>query len=44
MHWDRPGRPGLALDMMEELRPILADRLALALVNRRQVTQDGSMS
>ncbi len=37
LHRDRPGRPGLALDMMEELRPFLADRLALSLVNRRQV-------
>ena len=41
MHQDRPGRPGLALDMMEELRPIMADRLALALVNRRQVGPGG---
>lgn len=37
LHADRPGRAGLALDMMEELRPVLADRLALSLVNRRQV-------
>lgn len=37
LHRDRPGRPGLALDLMEELRPVLADRLALTLVNRRQV-------
>ena len=37
LHRDRPGRPGLALDLMEELRPLLADRLALSLVNRRQV-------
>ena len=36
-HRDRPGRPSLALDLMEELRPVLADRLALSLVNRRQV-------
>ena len=34
---DRPGRPGLALDLMEELRAPLADRLALSLVNRRQL-------
>jgi CRISP-associated protein Cas1 len=38
LHADRPGRAGLALDLMEELRPVLADRLALSLVNRRQVT------
>ncbi len=41
LHRDRPGRPSLALDLMEELRPILADRLALSLVNRRQVTPQG---
>lgn len=37
LHEDRPGRPGLALDLMEELRPIIADRLVLALINRRQI-------
>lgn len=37
LHADRPGRPGLALDLMEEFRPFLADRLALSLINRRQV-------
>ncbi len=37
LHRDRPGRPSLALDLMEDLRPILADRLALSLINRRQV-------
>lgn len=37
LHRDRPGRPSLALDLMEELRPILVDRLALSLVNRRQL-------
>jgi len=37
LHRDRPGRPGLALDLMEELRPVLADRLALSLVNRQQL-------
>ena len=37
LHRDRPGRPSLALDLMEELRPVLADRLALSLVNRRQI-------
>lgn len=41
LHQDRPGRPSLALDLMEELRPVLADRLALSLVNRRQVTGNG---
>jgi CRISPR-associated protein Cas1 len=41
LHVDRPGRPGLALDLMEEFRPLLADRLALALVNRQQVKPAG---
>jgi len=38
LHALRPGRAALALDLMEELRPIMADRLALTLINRRQVT------
>lgn len=38
LHRDRPGRPSLALDLMEELRPVLVDRLALSLINRRQLT------
>lgn len=38
LHVLRPGRPALALDLMEELRAVLADRLALTLVNRRQIT------
>jgi len=37
LHRDRPGRPSLALDLMEEMRPVLADRLALSLINRRQL-------
>lgn len=41
LHRDRPGRPSLALDLMEELRAFLADRLALSLINRRQVSPDG---
>jgi CRISPR-associated protein Cas1 len=40
LHADRPGRASLALDLMEELRPVLADRLALSLVNRRQLGAD----
>ncbi|MBU0946423.1 MAG: type I-C CRISPR-associated endonuclease Cas1c [Proteobacteria bacterium] len=36
LHRDRPGRSGLALDMMEEFRPV-ADRLALSLINLGQV-------
>lgn len=38
LHRERPGRPSLALDLMEELRPVLADRLTLSLINRRQLT------
>ena len=37
LHADRPGRASLALDLMEELRPVLADRLALSLINRGQL-------
>lgn len=37
LHADRPGRASLALDLMEELRPVLADRLALTLINRGQI-------
>jgi CRISPR-associated protein Cas1 len=37
LHADRPGRASLALDLMEELRPVMADRLALTLINRGQV-------
>lgn len=38
LHRDRPGRASLALDLMEELRPVIADRVALTLLNRRQLT------
>jgi len=41
MHQDRPGRPSLSLDLMEELRPVFADRLALSLVNRKQINAKG---
>ena len=37
LHRDRPGRPGLALDLMEEFRPWLADRTVLNLINRSQL-------
>ncbi len=40
LHRDRPGRPSLALDLMEELRPVLADRLVLSLINRGQISAD----
>jgi len=38
LHRDRPGRPSLALDMMEEWRPVIADRLVLSLINREQLS------
>ena len=38
MHTDRPGRKSLALDLMEELRPCVADRFVLTAVNNRVVT------
>jgi CRISPR-associated protein Cas1 len=41
LHRDRPGRPSLALDLMEEFRPFLADRLVLSLINLRQVQERG---
>ncbi len=41
LHRDRPGRYGLALDLMEEFRPFIADRLALSLINRKQLKGDG---
>lgn len=41
LHKERPGRPSLALDLMEELRPYLVDRLTLSLVNNRQVDAKG---
>jgi CRISPR-associated protein Cas1 len=37
LHAVRPGRPSMALDLMEELRPVVADRLALTLINRSQI-------
>lgn len=39
LHRDRPGRPSLALDLLEEFRPLLADRLALSLLNRKQLNE-----
>ncbi len=41
LHRDRPGRPSLALDLMEEFRPFIADRLALSLINLTQIQKKG---
>lgn len=40
-HVDRPGRPSLALDLMEEFRPLIVDRVVLSLINRKQVDRSG---
>jgi CRISPR-associated protein Cas1 len=44
LHTDRPGRQSLALDMMEEFRSYLADRLVLSLINRKQIDAKGFIS
>ncbi|MGE5472599.1 MAG: type I-C CRISPR-associated endonuclease Cas1c [Ignavibacteriales bacterium] len=41
LHRDRPGRASLALDLMEELRAFLVDRLVLSMINRKQITEKG---
>ena len=37
LHTERPGRASLALDMIEELRPVIADRFVLLLINKRMI-------
>lgn len=41
MHTDRPGRHSLALDLMEELRAVFADRFVLSLINKREIKAKG---
>ncbi|HBM74609.1 MAG TPA: subtype I-C CRISPR-associated endonuclease Cas1 [Clostridiaceae bacterium] len=41
LHRDRPGRVSLALDMMEELRPVYADRFVISLINKREINACG---
>lgn len=41
LHRDRPGRASLALDMMEELRGVYADRFVLSLINKKVVNHKG---
>ncbi|MFF4772555.1 type I-C CRISPR-associated endonuclease Cas1c [Microtetraspora fusca] len=41
LHGVRPGKPALALDLMEEFRPLLADRFVMTLLNRKEVGDDG---
>jgi len=41
LHSERPGRVSLALDLAEEFRPVIADRVVLSVLNRQQITFDG---
>jgi CRISPR-associated protein Cas1 len=41
LHRDRPGRISLALDLMEELRPVFADRFVISLINKREISKKG---
>lgn len=41
LHRDQPGRPGLAMDLMEEFRPFIVDRLVLSLINFQRVHVKG---
>lgn len=41
LHTDRPGRISLALDMMEELRSIFADRFVISLINKKVINSNG---
>lgn len=41
LHRDRPGRASLALDVMEEMRSVYADRLALSLINKKLINEKG---
>jgi len=41
MHTDRPGRISLALDMIEELRPYIAERFVISLINKNQISPKG---
>ena len=40
LHCERPGRDSLALDLLEEFRAFIADRLVLSLINRKQIKPD----
>lgn len=41
LHRDRPGRISLALDLMEELRSVYADRFVLSIINKKIITASG---
>lgn len=40
MHQDRPGRISLALDLVEEVRGVYADRFVIQLINKKVITKD----
>lgn len=44
LHVDRPGRPSLGLDLMEELRAYLVDRFVLSLINKKQISPKDFLS
>lgn len=44
LHTLRPGRPSLALDLMEEFRAYLGDRFVISLINKRQITPNDFLS
>lgn len=44
LHRGRPGRPSLALDLMEELRPAIADRFVLTLINRKEIGENAFLT
>lgn len=39
MHTDRPGRASLALDIVEELRSVFADRFVITLINKKMISK-----
>ncbi len=41
LHTERPGRASLSLDLIEELRSVLADRFVLSLINKRIINSKG---
>ncbi len=41
LHRDRPGRASLALDLMEELRGVMADRFVISLINKKEIKGNG---
>jgi CRISPR-associated protein Cas1 len=44
LHQPRYGRPALALDLMEEFRPLIADSVVISLINRREIVESDFIS